>query len=107
MNNNRLPPRLDLETHLYLADMISYFTIKLYFREIKYKHSQAHQMLNIVEKSICDKYEEISKLIKKARKCKKRIRTSDLVRIFSLLDDDYCRVDDSTFDKYGFIYVVK
>lgn len=104
MSNRINKPRLDLDTHIFLSDMISFFIRKVYFRKIKYNHQLANQMLNIVEDAIEDKYEEVSKLIEKARKCKKRIRTETLTRLLSLLDDDYCRVDDKIFNEYGFIY---
>ena len=104
MNNNRLPSRLDLDKHTHLSNMISDFIRKINFREIKYEHQKAHQILNIVENAIENKYEEVSKLIVKARKYKKRIKTEILIKILSLLDDDYCRVDDEIFYEYGFIY---
>lgn len=104
MNNNRLPSRLDLGTHIDLSNMISGFIRKVNFREIKYEHQKAHQILNIVENAIENKYEEVSKLIVKARKYKKRIKTEILTKILSLLDDDYCRLDDEVLNKYGYIY---
>lgn len=104
MSNNKLPPRIDLDTHLFLAKKISGFVYGVNFNQIKYNHVQAHQIVNIVENAIGDKYPEVSEYIVKARKYKKRIKTYVLVRILSLLDDDYCRVDDDIFFKYKFIY---
>lgn len=99
--------KLDLQTHLFLADTISYPIHNLVIGKKKYNHQVAVKILDIVEEKMngkFDKNEDLVRVIIKARKCKKRIRNSILLKIISKLDDDFLRLGDEVFEKYGYLY---
>lgn len=104
MESYRLPPRLTLDEHKFLSDNISSYIIGVNLNLIKYNHQQTLTVLNMISNVIKDRYPEISKLIFLAKKYKKRVKNNILSKILSLLDDDYCRVDDEIFNQHRFIY---
>lgn len=101
----RSSPKLNLKTHLALAEKIRPVIYDLIYK--KYDHEVALKVVNYVYNIAKDKFDKddiLIQLILKMKKCKKRIRNDSLSKLLSYLDDDYCAVDDETFKKYGYIY---
>jgi hypothetical protein len=100
--------KLDLQTHLFLADTISPIIHKwVKYKTEKYSHKTGLMILTIVEKAIERKFnksEELVIVITKARKCKKRIRNEIFLKILSKLDDDFLRLGNEVVEEYGFLY---
>lgn len=107
-NNDRYTKaRLDLQTHLHLADMISYTIRKIVLYKGKYEHHIIIRMLDLIESKIKDKFykdDELVIYLKKARRSKTRVRNFVLIKILGTLDTDYCRLGNEVVEKYRYIY---
>lgn len=107
-NNDRYTKaKLDLETHLYLADMISYTIKKIVLFKGKYEHHIITSILDLIESKITGKFykdDELVIYLKKARRSKKRVRNFVLIKIVGSLDTDYCRLGNEVVEKYRYIY---